>query len=48
MTRHLMYTLLLALCVACTPGPRSPDDPASSSDGVTVYGVIDTGFVINR
>jgi len=48
MKRLSIYPILLAFCVACTPAPRSPSGSASGDSGVTVYGTIDAGVVVNR
>ncbi|MDX3904633.1 MAG: hypothetical protein QHC78_02955 [Pigmentiphaga sp.] len=46
MTRLFISSLILAACLACTPLPRSGGDSSGSSDGISVYGTIDTGIVI--
>ena len=53
MLRFLLKTtgpLLAAFCVACTPAPRSPSGSGSaqSGNGISVYGTIDAGVVVNR
>ncbi|WP_158213296.1 hypothetical protein [Pigmentiphaga sp. NML080357] len=48
MKRLLISPFFLALCMACTPAPRSPAGSASSDNGITVYGTIDAGVVVNR
>ncbi|GAA0497752.1 hypothetical protein N5K27_16185 [Pigmentiphaga sp. GD03639] len=42
------WPLLAAFCVACTPAPRSPSDSAQGGSGISVYGTIDAGVVVNR
>lgn len=51
MLRFLLKTtapLLAAFCMACTPAPRSPSGSAQSGNGISVYGTIDAGVVVNR
>jgi len=45
--RLSILALLAALCVACTPAPRSPSG-AQEGNGISVYGTIDAGVVVNR
>lgn len=45
--RLLICSLLAVLCAACTPAPRSPSG-AQDGNGISVYGTIDAGVVVNR